>query len=252
MDELEFRRQALANPYESNPAFLAALQESPARRKWVEELKAGEQELVQALKVPLPEGLAERILLRQALDRSDEEAAARMVPLRAQPAPARVWRQVAVAASVAFLLGLSTRWLPLDSEHPDLSSVALAHVYGEQSFTHGVDERVSLETINAKMEKYGARLTSMAGLGHITYVNHCSFYQGPALHMEIQGSKGPITLFLVPRHVPLKIGRDDFSDGRLQGEIMELKGANMVLIGPMGEPLKPLADQLQKEMHWNI
>ncbi|KUE79997.1 DUF3379 family protein [Aeromonas schubertii] len=252
MDELEFRRQALANPYESNPAFLAALQESPARRKWVEELKAGEQELVQALKVPLPEGLAERILLRQALDRSDEEAAARVVPLRAQPAPARVWRQVAVAASVAFLLGLSTRWLPLDSEHPDLSSVALAHVYGEQSFTHGVDERVSLETINAKMEKYGARLTSMAGLGHITYVNHCSFYQGPALHMEIQGSKGPITLFLVPRHVPLKIGRDDFSDGRLQGEIMELKGANMVLIGPMGEPLKPLADQLQKEMHWNI
>lgn len=252
MDELEFRRQALANPYESNPAFLAALQESPARRKWVEELKAGEQELVQALKVPLPEGLAERILLRQALDRSDEEAAARVVPLRAQPAPARVWRQVAVAASVAFLLGFSTRWLPLDSEHPDLSSVALAHVYGEQSFTHGVDERVSLETINAKMEKYGARLTSMAGLGHITYVNHCSFYQGPALHMEIQGSKGPITLFLVPRHVPLKIGRDDFSDGRLQGEIMELKGANMVLIGPMGEPLKPLADQLQKEMHWNI
>ncbi|ALP40581.1 DUF3379 family protein [Aeromonas schubertii] len=252
MDELEFRRQALANPYESNPAFLAALQESPARRKWVEELKAGEQELVQALKVPLPEGLAERILLRQALDRSDEEAAARVVPLRAQPAPARVWRQVAVAASVAFLLGLSTRWLPLDSEHPDLSSVALAHVYGEQSFTHGVDERVSLETINAKMEKYGARLTSMAGLGHITYVNHSSFYQGPALHMEIQGSKGPITLFLVPRHVPLKIGRDDFSDGRLQGEIMELKGANMVLIGPMGEPLKPLADQLQKEMHWNI
>lgn len=252
MDELEFRRQALANPYESNPAFLAALQESPTRRKWVEELKAGEQELVQALKVPLPEGLAERILLRQALDRSDEEAAARVVPLRAQPAPARVWRQVAVAASVAFLLGLSTRWLPLDSEHPDLSSVALAHVYGEQSFTHGVDERVSLETINAKMEKYGARLTSMAGLEHITYVNHCSFYQGPALHMEIQGSKGPITLFLVPRHVPLKIGRDDFSDGRLQGEIMELKGANMVLIGPMGEPLKPLADQLQKEMHWNI
>ncbi|ENY71869.1 hypothetical protein G114_10680 [Aeromonas diversa CDC 2478-85] len=252
MDELEFRRQALANPYESNPAFLAAMQASAARRKWVEELKAGEQELVQALKVPLPDGLAQRILLRQALDRSDEEAAARLIPPLAPPAPQGRWRQLAIAASVAFLLGLSTRWLPLGESRPDLSAVALAHVYGEQSFTQGVDERVSLDSVNAKMEKYGARLTSMAGLGHITYVNHCSFYQGPALHMEIQGSKGPITLFLVPRHVPLEIGRDDFSDGRLQGEIMELKGANLVLIGPMGEPLKPLADQLQKEMHWNI
>jgi hypothetical protein len=73
-----------------------------------------------------------------------------------------------------------------------------------EPFIHAVDERVSLHTINAKMEKYGATLSEMPGM-KVTYVNHCAFYQGPALHMVLQGKMGPVTLFLVPKHLPLTI-----------------------------------------------
>jgi hypothetical protein len=127
----------------------------------------------------------------------------------------------------------------------------MAHVYDEAPFIQGTDERVNLHSINSKMEKYGATLSEMNGL-NVTYANHCSFYQGPALHMVIQGKMGPITLFLVPKHVPLTLQQASFEDGTLKGEIVQLKGANMVLIGEMKEPLAPVATALQSRLHWAI
>uniref|UniRef100_UPI003D1995C9 DUF3379 family protein n=1 Tax=Aeromonas rivipollensis TaxID=948519 RepID=UPI003D1995C9 len=56
---------------------------------------------------------------------------------------------------------------------------------------------------------------------------------------------------LVPKHVPLTI-QPDFADGTLKGEILPLKGANMVLIGDMQESLAPVAQQLESRLHWSI
>ena len=247
MDELEFRRRAIAHPTDADPAFLEAAEASSANRNHLEEMKQLDRQLHRTLKVEVPAGLAERILLRQAVEPDDDER----VPL--PPPPARTgWRPLAVAASVAFLLGLSTRWIswPATPDEPSLAQVAMAHVYGEEPFIKGVDERVSLQTINAKMEKYGATLMDMPGM-KVTYVNHCAFYQGPALHMVLQGKMGPVALFLVPKHVPLKI-QPDFADGQLKGEILPLKGANMVLIGDMQESLAPVAQQMASHLHWSI
>ncbi|MBL0530784.1 DUF3379 domain-containing protein [Aeromonas caviae] len=247
MDELEFRRRAITHPSDRDPAFLEAAETSPANRKHLEEMKQLDRQLRRTLEVEVPAGLADRILLRQAVEASDEV----VVPLT-PAAPRRTWRPVAIAASVAFLLGMSTRWIswPPASEPFSLAQVAMAHVYGEEPFIHDVDEQVSLQTINAKMEKYGATLTDMQGMT-VTYINHCAFYQGPALHMVIQGKMGPVTLFLVPKHLPLAI-QPDFADGRLKGEVLPLKGANMVLIGDMQEPLAPVARQIESHLQWSI
>ncbi|EMN4468120.1 DUF3379 domain-containing protein [Aeromonas hydrophila] len=247
MDELEFRRRAIAHPHEQDPAFLEQAQRSPANRKHLDEMKQLDHSLQRAMEVEVPAGLAERILLRQALEADQPQ----VVPLPVRPRSN--WRALAMAASVAFLLGMSTRWLSWPLAAPDelsLAQVAMAHVYGEEPFIKDVDEQVSLRTINAKMEKYGATLMGMQGL-KITYVNHCSFYQGPALHMVLQGKMGPVTLFLVPKHVPLTL-QPTFEDGQLKGEILQLKGANMVLIGEMEEPLAPVAEQLESRLHWSI
>jgi hypothetical protein len=55
----------------------------------------------------------------------------------------------------------------------------------------------------------------------------------------------------VPKHVPLTL-QPTFEDGQLKGEILQLKGANMVLIGEMEEPLAPVAEQLESRLHWSI
>ena len=246
MDELEFRRRAIAHPHEQDPAFLEQAQRSSANRKHLDEMKQLDRSLQRAMEVEVPAGLAERILLRQALEADQPQ----VVPLPVRPRSN--WRALAMAASVAFLLGMSTRWIswPVAPDTLSLAQVAMSHVYGEEPFIHAVDERVSLHTINAKMEKYGATLSEMPGM-KVTYVNHCAFYQGPALHMVLQGKMGPVTLFLVPKHLPLTI-QSDFADGTLKGEILPLKGANMVLIGDMQEPLAPVARQLESRLHWSI
>ncbi|MFB2864694.1 DUF3379 domain-containing protein [Aeromonas sp. MdU4] len=252
MDELEFRRRAMIQPGDQQPDFLEAACANPANQRYLDEMKALEQRIAHTMSVEPPSGLAERILLKQALQQREvKQEKTRHVA--SNTSPNSHWRAVAMAASVAFLLGVSTRWIswPASSEQTlSLAQVAMAHVYGEEPFIEGVDERVNLQSINAKMAKYGATLSGMDGL-KVTYVNHCTFYQGPALHMVIQGKMGPVTLFLVPKHVPLSL-QPSFEDGTLQGEIIQLQGANMVLIGQMKEPLAPVANALQSRLHWTI
>lgn len=257
MDELEFRRNAMIQPNDQQPDFLETADASQANRHYLDEMKQFDRTLKRAMQVDVPAGLAERILLKQAMlqDTPDDNihllnSATTLASDRTQSP----WRQIAMAASVAFLLGMSTRWISLPEATPtarSLAQVAMAHVYDEAPFIQGTDERVNLHSINSKMEKYGATLSEMNGL-NVTYANHCSFYQGPALHMVIQGKMGPITLFLVPKHVPLTLQQASFEDGTLKGEIVQLKGANMVLIGEMKEPLAPVATALQSRLHWAI
>ncbi|HHQ4561143.1 DUF3379 domain-containing protein [Aeromonas veronii] len=259
MDELEFRRNAMIQPNDQQPDFLRTADASQANRNYLDEMKQFDRTLKRAMQVEVPAGLAERILLRQAMQQ-DSDAPDDLPPSRplgtasVKLRTSTSWRQIALAASVAFLLGMSTRWITLPETAPaalSLAQVAMAHVYGEEPFIEGVDEQVNLHTINAKMEKYGATLSGMDGL-KVTYANHCSFYQGPALHMVIQGKMGPVTLFLVPKHVPLTLQQATFEDGTLKGEIVQLKGANMVLIGEMKEPLAPVANALQSRLQWDI
>lgn len=252
MDELEFRRRAMIQPGDPQPDFLEAARANPANQRYLDEMKALEQDIARTMSIEPPSGLAERILLKQALQQSEEKQD-KIRHVASSTAPKSHWRAVAMAASVAFLLGVSTRWIswPASSDQTlSLAQVAMAHVYGEEPFIEGIDERVNLQSINAKMEKYGATLSGMDGL-RVTYVNHCAFYQGPALHMVIQGKMGPVTLFLVPKHVPLSL-QPSFADGTLKGEIVQFKGGNMVLIGQMKEPLAPVATALQSRLHWNI
>ena len=259
MDELEFRRNAMIQPNDKLPDFLKAAEASQANRNYLDEMKQFDRSFKRAMQVEVPAGLAERILLRQAMlqdsDTQDDMPPSR--PLGTAPVKSRAstsWRQIAMAASVAFLLGMSTRWISLPETTPtalSLAQVAMAHVYGEAPFIQGIDERVNLQSINAKLEMYGVTLKEMDGL-KVTYVNHCSFYQGPALHMVIRGEMGPVTLFIVHKHVPLTLQQANFEDGTLKGEIVRLKGANMVLIGEMKEPLAPVASALQSQLQWAI
>ena len=158
-----------------------------------------------------------------------------VVPLPVTPARTQ-WRALAIAASVAFLLGMSTRWISWPVAPDTLSLAQGRHVprlWG-RAFIHAVDERVSLHTINAKMEKYGATLSEMPGM-KVTYVNHCAFYQGTGPAHGAAGQDG--TGHPVPR--PQAPATDDpvrFCRRDPQGEILLPQGANMVLIGDMQEP----------------
>ncbi len=73
----------------------------PANRKHLDEMKQLDRSLQRAMEVEVPAGLAERILLRQALEADQPQ----VVPLPVRPRSN--WRALAMAASVAFCSALA-------------------------------------------------------------------------------------------------------------------------------------------------
>lgn len=81
MDELEFRRNAMIQPHDQLPDFLKAAEASQANRNYLDEMKQFDRSLKRTMQVEVPTGLAERILLRQAM-LHDSDAPDDMPPSR--------------------------------------------------------------------------------------------------------------------------------------------------------------------------
>lgn len=67
MDELEFRRRAYGEPQSQDPEFLQAQKEASGRDAFVNDLKALDRKIAKALKVDVPEDLADKLLDRKSV-----------------------------------------------------------------------------------------------------------------------------------------------------------------------------------------
>ncbi|GAL05586.1 hypothetical protein JCM19237_676 [Photobacterium aphoticum] len=65
MDDLEFRRRLLADPNDNHPDMLESRNASLANRKLSDELQSLDSKLAQAMKVDVPDDLADKILFHQ-------------------------------------------------------------------------------------------------------------------------------------------------------------------------------------------
>ena len=100
MDELEIRRRLLTDPNDDDEGLRAALRQSPEQMRYAAELRRLDEQLARAMAVPVPDQLAERILLGSSFERQ-------------RPQRSQRW-QLALAASVAFALGVGvSHWWPL-------------------------------------------------------------------------------------------------------------------------------------------
>jgi len=235
MDELTFRKKAISDPHCKDPEFLDAA-EDPANRALVNELKAFDRQLESVLKVSAPEGLAERIILKQQMQQH-------------QRGKRRTLGYLAMAASVAFAVGLSVSLLNWQ-QPPEMGSVALAHVYAEAPFTDSIDENVDPAMINAKLASFGGQLQDQ--LGKVYFVNYCTFEGAPGLHLIMQGDVGKITVFVVPDSIPIAVKQEQFGDNHLNGMVKQLHGNRLVVIGEKGEPLEKVEQKLMQAVTWKI
>lgn len=224
MDELEFRRRVYADPNDMHPDFLSASTHA-ANRQFLDEMKNFNHKLEQAMNVPVPKNLPDNLMLPQRLAQPEH---------REGPG----WRYLAIAASIAFALGFSTRFIPLPADSPPaIGQVAIQHVEAEMPFTRYVDEQVTLTAVNVKLAPYGAHLNDMQQLGKIYFVNHCMFAGGPAAHLVIAGEHERINLFLVPMDRPLKM-ESRFAAQGLQGEVVSMQSYRLVVVTGMQENLE--------------
>lgn len=237
MDDILFRHTAIATPNEKNDEFLQWQAESEQHKALVSDAAAFDAKLQSLLKVPAPEGLTDKILLEQSFAIENK----RRLNNR--------WH-IAIAASIAFVIGLSLPLLNSLSHSPlDIGTVAMKHVQQEYFFTSKIDEHANLAMVNAKLASYGGR--AQADFGEVTFVNYCDFEGTPALHMIIKGEKGQVTVFVLPTDAGF-IDSKRFNDQHLKGLTEKMGNANVVIVGERDEPLEKVQLKLQENITWNI
>ncbi|MCW8331921.1 DUF3379 domain-containing protein [Photobacterium sp. SDRW27] len=238
MDDLEFRRRILADPNDNSQDMVAARNSSIANRKLSDELLQLDAKLESALKVNVPDDLADRILFHQSGQ-----------PERTQ---SKMRFHLAIAASVAFAFGLfigqfNSQISPAPGYTSEIAQVALDHVYTEAPFINGIDEAVSLQQVNAKLTPFGSELSDLPG--HVYYVNHCGFGDKNALHMVMATDSGKVTVFVVPEQSQ---SMSPFSDNSLQGVVMPIQNASLIVVGDKGQDVTPVANRLKSNLNWEI
>ena len=176
MNCLEFHRLKLADPRRPSAEAQAHAQSCPGCLAFARSVDETEAQLQQALATPVPEGLADRVLLRR-------RGSAR-----------RPWYAWALAASVALGIALGVGYFR--SAPPD--------GYARLMIEHVVMEPESFTTVhNADAEAFGSLVRDFGGtlkapLGRIRYVKLCPVEDGTGWHIVFETPDGLATLILVP------------------------------------------------------
>ncbi len=230
MDDLEFRRMLLSEPKLRNKEINEAIQNSEANQLFADDILSFDNKIEQAMKVDVPDDLADRILFNHST-RSEKKSFTKQM--------------LAMAASAAFAAGLiigQVNWTPLliGSAHASLADTAVEHVIHESPFVNNLDEKVNSTQINAKLRPFAYQFTETFPY-HVYYLNHCGFGNSNALHMVFQGEQGRITLFVT------NIGTEqaiDFNKDGMSGIVVPIEGSSVILVGEEGEDIQRIAANL--------
>lgn len=217
MDDLQFRREAYGDPNNQTDEFLQHLANHEDDAKLVNDLKSLDSKLMQALNVPVPNDLADKLLLRQQLTQHQHDKK-------------HTRYLMAMAASIAFVIGISFSMLKLTPV--DLSEHALTHVAHEGKALM-MDQNINFNDVNFK-------LASVEGLGqskfiqqpgHVYYTAYCDFQGVKSLHLVMADETGKkVTLFIVPVENRMQFD-EAFANQKYKGKGFETAGAYMMIVG---------------------
>lgn len=181
---LAFRRAKLADPNRLSDQALAHVAYCSSCQAFARRIDANEKRLVRALAVPVPEGLADRIVLGATGRRPGS--------------PYRLW---ALAATVLLTTGIGFAWLKRPPAEPQYNSAAsaIAHVKHEpESFTLIKD--ADPQRFATILTGFGADMR--APIGKVRYIKLCPVPEGTGWHIVLETEDGLMTLILIPGHRP--------------------------------------------------
>lgn len=228
MDNTELQRILLADPYSTDPALLAAMARDEKLRQFAEQLQQQERELEDALQIPVPPMLAERLM---------------QIPQ--QDHPGRRWfAPLALAASIALLSVLGVQ-VYQGSYATNLGSHALAHVYHEHDFLLAHATSQPLDEVNVKLADFGASLNDWQD--DIIYARYCTFQGVRSLHLAVKTAEGYATIFVVPKEAELAFVKQ-FADNRYSGVTLAMARANVIVVSDNNADLEKLPQKLNEKL----
>ncbi|MBZ9612915.1 DUF3379 family protein [Rheinheimera maricola] len=229
MDNTELQQLLLADPFSQHPALQRALSEDANLRQFATELQQQQRELEDALQVPVPPMLAERLL---------------QIPLQHNKTKRNWFTPLALAASIALVSVLGVQ-LYQGSLAADIGSHALAHVYHEHDFLQTHAQTQTLDEVNLKLADFNASLQDWQD--EIIYARYCTFQGVRSLHLAIKTDSGYATVFVVPKDAELAYSAE-FADALYQGLTLPRANANIVVVSNNAADLQQLPQKLADKL----
>jgi hypothetical protein len=236
MDDLLFRRNIYADPKTTDPDVIAAKNSDPAKQKFAHELEQLDQNIFEALNVPVPEELSEKLILRQSLASHQHQKKTTRIKL-------------AVAASVAFAIGLTVNQLQFSHAYSTIGDYAIAHTNHEaKHFSNNGEANVTLTALNKKMASFNGQFS--ADLGELMMAEFCRFDGMKSLHLVLKGQHSPVNIYVVPANEHLAYMKE-FSNGELNGLVNDFKASQIIVVGDTQEPLQQWQQRINKNIRWS-
>ncbi|MCG7571018.1 DUF3379 domain-containing protein [Pseudoalteromonas sp. CNC9-20] len=243
MDELEFRRRLFAHPNTKDKDVLEFAEQSPERKQLVNELKQLDKELVEAMQVPVPDNLADKIIFNQTMGEQSDQRSGNN-PAAKQTKPKTPW-YIAIAASV--VIAFTGVLYQLMSPTLSIGEHALAHVYHEIDAL-SVNEEIALDEVNLRLSELGGHLDELPGA--ITYARYCNFKGQKGLHLVFQSDFGPMTVFIVPSANDY-LGDVHFNDQRFAGRVSHFPQGDAILVAMAQAPVDEYQARINQSLRWN-
>ena len=232
MDELEFRRAIYADPHTDDPRVKTAIESDPAKKAFLAEMRQLDATITKAAKVDVPEDLASKLIWQGT-----------MTEFATHKRKTRV--HLALAASVAFVVGTGFTLWQQQAQRVDFSHEALAHMHYTEAKEGPRATAVSLNEVNGKLASFGASFTEQ--IGPIKSANYCRLDKVKTLHLIFESAAGLVSVFIVP---DVEKGKflSTFSDENFSGEKLDTQRANILVVGEKGQDL----DDIKQSVKQNI
>jgi hypothetical protein len=193
---LTTRRTLLADPQARTNDLLAHLNDCEACRTLATRLTRNEALLRDAVDIPVPEQLAERILLRNHIHSRQFARPARLAWIRSLLHNLGSSKQGGFALAASAVLALALSWTLNTNTPGDWSEVVLAHVISEENGQLKPDA-LAAPDLATVLKNYGLNLAGQ--IGSVRYVGYCSLPGGRGVHAVVDTPNlGEVTLVLPP------------------------------------------------------
>ena len=234
MDELSFRRRIYEYPQDSSQDILEEINNDKQKAKFKAEMMAFDELLVDSLKVPEPDNLAEKILLTSRLNSSEIK-------------PKKQYKVAfAMAASIAFIASLTFNIINFLPAPKTLGEYALGHLTTELDHIT-TDDLYSLEQVNVKLANYGGEIIDNSAPVH--FANYCDFAGIKSLHLVIKDNHSFVTVFVIPKGNQFDNSKE-FHDDTYFGKTIEAPNAKMMILSDKEEVTNKWQQKLSKDIKW--
>ncbi len=285
----QFREQLLSDPGTREASVLEHRLACVSCREFAHAAQAFDQTLVEALKLPVPEGLKARVMAQ--IDRSDTPDDTGNTGHVSQSGVILRWAAAAVmvvsVGSAAFIwqsnggkgaqddgalqaqlppTGLSgdsdatpsasdATALPVGNPQNQLPARALVselveHIEHEPGLLAPTERTLPAEAVEGILRRVDATLSAKASMA-VSYAGMCDFRGNLVPHLVVQGKTGPITVMLLPdEHVS---GPMSVEEGDFKGTIFPSRdGGSVAIVGGTEEDIPAVQKSIFESVEWSI